>query len=95
MAFVVAALDPAFLEGTFRGFGMRAIFLSVLLIVIMVFRPEGMLGRAEFSWSGILRERRNEPSDEERRQDAWLSNPALNRPAGDGSTDASDAERGV
>lgn len=95
LAFVVAALDPAFLEGTFRGFGMRAIFLSVLLIVIMVFRPEGMLGRAEFSWSGILRERRNEPSDEERRQDAWLSNPALNRPAGDGSTDASDAERGV
>jgi len=96
LAFVVAALDPAFLDGTFRGFGMRAIFLSVLLIVIMVFRPEGMLGRGEFSWSGLLRERRSGPSDEERRQDAWLSNPALNRP--DGAEDPApraDDERGV
>jgi branched-chain amino acid transport system permease protein len=75
---LVAAVNPAFLEGSFRGFGMRAIFLSVLLIVIMIFRPEGMLGRAEFSWARLLRERRTEPTDEERRQDAWLSNPALN-----------------
>jgi branched-chain amino acid transport system permease protein len=74
----IAALDPEFLAGTFRGFGMRAIFLSVLLISIMVFRPEGMLGRAEFSWAGLLRERRTGPTDEERQQDAWLSNPVLN-----------------
>jgi branched-chain amino acid transport system permease protein len=94
IALLVAALDPAFLDGTFRGFGMRAIFLSVLLIVIMVFRPEGMLGRAEFSWSGLLRERRSGPSDEERRQDAWLSNPALNRPDADsGATPRADAPR--
>ncbi|MBA2668282.1 MAG: branched-chain amino acid ABC transporter permease [Trueperaceae bacterium] len=78
LAFVVAAIDPAFLEGTFRGFGMRAIFLSVLLIAIMVFRPEGMIGRAEFSWSGLLGERRSGPTDDERTQDAWLTNPVLN-----------------
>jgi len=77
-ALVVAAVNPGVLDGSFRGFGMRAIFLSVLLIVIMIFRPEGMLGRAEFSWAGLLRERRSEPTDEERRQDAWLSNPELN-----------------
>jgi branched-chain amino acid transport system permease protein len=77
-AVLVAVVDPAFIDGSFRGFGMRAIFLSVLLIVIMVFRPEGMLGRAEFSWSWLLRERRSGPTDEERRQDAWLTNPELN-----------------
>lgn len=75
---VLATLDPAFLEGTFRGFGMRAIFLSVLLIVIMVFRPEGIVGRAEFSWGRLFGDDRSQPTDEERRQDAWLSNPALN-----------------
>ena len=78
LAAVVGLVDPGFIEGTFRGFGMRAIFLSVLLIVIMVFRPEGMIGRAEFSWAGILREQRSGPTDEERGQDAWLSNPKLN-----------------
>ena len=78
VAALVALADPAFLEGTFRGFGMRAIFLSLLLIVIMVFRPEGMLGRTEFSWSWLLREQRTGPTDEERAQDAWLSNPELN-----------------
>ncbi|MDF1521294.1 MAG: branched-chain amino acid ABC transporter permease [Trueperaceae bacterium] len=92
---LVAAANPAFLDGSFRGFGMRAIFLSVLLIVIMIFRPEGMLGRAEFSWAGLLRERRSEPTDEERRQDAWLSNPALNADADharvDAAPDAADA----
>ena len=89
VAALLAALDPAFLDGTFRGFGMRAIFLSVLLIVIMVFRPEGMVGRAEFSWAWLLRERRTGPTEEERLQDAWLSNPALN-PGG-----ATDAASGV
>jgi branched-chain amino acid transport system permease protein len=95
-ALAVAAVNPGFLDGSFRGFGMRAIFLSVLLIVIMIFRPEGMLGRAEFSWAGVLRERRSEPTDEERRQDAWLSNPKLN-PGADPSSaseDDADTERG-
>lgn len=96
-AIVAAAIDPAFLDGSFRGFGMRAIFLSVLLIAIMVFRPEGMLGRAEFSWSGLLRERRSEPNEEERRQDAWLSNPTLNadvEAASDGDPPSDDESRG-
>jgi branched-chain amino acid transport system permease protein len=66
----------------FRGFGMRAIFLSLLLIVIMIFRPEGIVGRREFSWAWMFRERRDEPTDEERKQDAWLSNAELNRPGG-------------
>jgi branched-chain amino acid transport system permease protein len=89
---IVAAADPGFLDGTFRGFGMRAIFLSVLLVAIMVLRPEGMVGRAEFSWSGFLRERRSGPTAEERQQDAWLSNPVLNPggvdPGVDTDTDA-------
>src|SRR5690606_38086558 len=75
---VMASLDPAFLDGTFRGFGMRAIFLSVLLIVIMIFRPEGIVGRAEFSWGRLFGDDRSQPTEEERGQDAWLSNPALN-----------------
>ena len=78
---VLASLDPAFLDGTFRGFGMRAIFLSVLLIVIMIFRPEGIVGRAEFSWGRLFGDDRSQPTDEERRQDAWLSNPELNKSA--------------
>ncbi len=87
---VLATLYPAFLEGTFRGFGMRAIFLSVLLIVIMVFRPEGIVGRTEFSWGRLFGDDRSQPTDEERRQDAWLSNPALNPgAAADAPTQAS------
>lgn len=70
-------IDPPFLDGTFRGFGLRAIFLSVVLIVIMIFRPSGVTGRAEFSWGWLLRERADEPTDEERAQDAWLTNPEL------------------
>jgi branched-chain amino acid transport system permease protein len=72
VALLVGMTDPAFLDGTFRGFGMRAIFLSVLLIVIMIFRPEGITGRAEFTWEGLLRERATGPTDVERAQDAWL-----------------------
>ncbi len=77
VALVLGLIDPGFLDGTFRGFGLRAIFLSVVLIVIMIFRPSGVTGRAEFSWSWLLRERSDEPSDEERAQDAWLTNPDL------------------
>ena len=58
---------------------MRAILLSVVLIVIMIARPSGVLGRAEFSWAWLFRERKDEPSDEEREQDAWLTNPELNK----------------
>ncbi|MEZ4608496.1 MAG: branched-chain amino acid ABC transporter permease [Deinococcales bacterium] len=78
-----ASLAWPWLQDTFRGFGMRAIFLSVLLIVIMIFRPAGIMGRNEFNWAWVFRERRDQPSEEERRQDAWLSNPALNKAAQD------------
>jgi hypothetical protein len=73
------AVELNILQDTFRGFGIRAIFLSVLLIVTMVFRPEGVLGRAEFNWAWLFNERRDKPTDEERAQDAWLSNPELNK----------------
>ncbi len=65
------------LQETWQGFGMRAITLSVLLIAIMILRPAGMMGRYEFSWAWLFRERLDQPTEEERRQDAWLSNPAL------------------
>jgi branched-chain amino acid transport system permease protein len=79
---VLAALSaPAFdwLDGRFQAFGLRRIFLAVLLVVIMVFRPSGLLGRSEFTWAWLLRERRDQPTEEERAQDAWLKNPELNR----------------
>ena len=77
---LASLLAPAlgYWEGTFQAFGLRRIALAILLVIIMVFRPEGMLGRAEFNWAWLLRERRDEPTDEERAQDAWLSNPELN-----------------
>lgn len=80
LAIASAALAPSFgwLEESFRAFGLRRISLAVLLVVIMVFRPEGVLGRQEFSWAWLLRERRDRPSDEERAQDDWLANPDLN-----------------
>lgn len=79
LAFILALIAPRFgwFDGSFRGFGLRAILLSVLLVVIMIFRPEGIFGRSEFSWAAVFGERRDRPSDEERAQDAWLSNPDL------------------
>lgn len=66
----------------FRAFGLRRISLALLLVVIMIFRSEGLLGRSEFSWAWLFRERKDQPTDEERAQDAWLSNPELNRSSG-------------
>lgn len=82
------------LEGTFQAFGMRRILLAVLLIVIMALRPEGIMSRAEFSWAWLLRERSDEPSEDERAQDAWLSNPELNRKGGEATNDDADDEDG-
>ncbi len=62
----------AVLARRWQGFGMRAIALSVLLVVIMVFKPAGIMGRREFEWTWLLRDARDVPTDEERRQDAWL-----------------------
>ncbi|ADI14102.1 branched-chain amino acid ABC transporter permease [Truepera radiovictrix] len=79
-ALLFALVAPSFglLQGSFQAFGMRAILLALLLLTIMIFRPEGIMGRAEFSWAWLLREHRDRPSDEERAQDAWLTNPELN-----------------
>ena len=81
LGLVFAFVAPNFdlLTGEFQAFGMRAILLSVVLLVIMIARPSGILGRAEFSWAWLFRERRDQPSDEERAQDAWLTNPELNK----------------
>ncbi|MFA7461043.1 MAG: hypothetical protein WCY60_08595, partial [Trueperaceae bacterium] len=46
-------------------------------IAIMILRPSGVMGRKEFSWAMLFRERLDEPTDEERSQDAWLTNAAL------------------
>ncbi len=80
LALVAGLLAPSLgvWQTEFRGFGMRAIFLSIVLIVIMIFRPEGIMGRKEFSWAWVFRERPDEATDEERKQDAWLTNPELN-----------------
>ena len=79
LVLVFAWLAPNFgvLEGSFRGFGLRAILLSVLLVIIMIFRPEGLMGRNEFSWAVLFGDRKDRPSDDERGQDAWLTNPEL------------------
>ena len=79
LAFAFVAPNFGLLTGEFQAFGMRAILLSVVLLVIMIARPSGILGRAEFSWAWLFRERRDQPSDEERAQDAWLTNPELNQ----------------
>ncbi|MGL4611105.1 MAG: branched-chain amino acid ABC transporter permease [Trueperaceae bacterium] len=87
---ILAALvapSMGLLTGTFRGFGLRSILLAVLLVVIMIFRPAGVLGSSEFSWAWLFREHRDEPTDEERKQDAWLSNAELNRPGGAAGAD--------
>ncbi len=66
------------MQGLWRGFGLRAILLSVLLVAIMVFRPAGIFGTSEFTWGRLFGERKDQPTEEERRQDAWLTNPELN-----------------
>lgn len=84
-SFVAPSLG--FLTGDFRGFGLRSILLAVLLVVIMIFRPSGILGSNEFNWAWVFRERRDQPTEEERKQDAWLSNAELNRPGGAASAE--------
>ncbi len=80
LSFIAPSLN--ILTGEFRGFGLRSMLLAVLLVIIMIFRPSGVLGSNEFSWAWLFRERRDQPTDEERKQDAWLTNAELNRPGG-------------
>ncbi len=67
------------LQSEYRAFGMRAIILSALLVIIMIFKPDGILGQAEFNWAWLFRERKDQPTDEERAQDAWLTGPELSK----------------
>lgn len=69
--------DSAFFASTWQGFGLRAIALAVVLIAIMILKPMGVMGRNEFTWAAVFRERLDQPTEEERRQDAWLTNPEL------------------
>jgi len=73
LLFAAVGGSAAALKTTWQGFGMRAIALSVLLVVIMIFRPAGIMGRREFSWGWLLRDRRDQPTAEELKQDAWLA----------------------
>ncbi len=86
----VLGADAAALARKWQGFGMRAITLSILLIAIMILRPAGIMGRKEFTWSGLFRERLDEPTDEERRQDAWLTNPVLAASLAEGADEDED-----
>ncbi len=70
-------------------FGMRRILLAVILILIMIYRREGLMGRAELAWNKVFGSREDIPSDEQRDQDAWLSNPDLNPGAAKEDDDAS------
>lgn len=77
VAFGLFGTNIEALQQSWQGFGMRAITLAILLIAIMILRPAGVMGRKEFSWAMLFRERLDEPTDEERSQDAWLTNAAL------------------
>lgn len=94
LALIVGGISPGlgWFTDTFRGFGMRGIALAILLIVIMIFRPSGIVGRKEFSWGWLFREKLDEPTEEERKQDAWLSNPELNRAGGAANLEGSSEE---
>lgn len=52
--------------------GLRSVLLALCLLLTMIFRPLGALGRAEFSWDLIIGKRWSGPTDAERGQDAWL-----------------------
>ncbi len=75
----IVGQDWPLFDGTFQAFGMRRILLAVLLIVIMAVRPDGIMGRGEFSWGWLLRERTDQPTDEERAQDSWLSSSEMDK----------------
>ncbi len=94
LTLLIGGISPGagWLTGTFRGFGMRGIALAILLIVIMIFRPSGIVGRHEFTWSWLFREKLDEPTEEERKQDAWLTNPELNRAGGAANLEGSSEE---
>jgi len=40
--------------------GMRMVVFSLLLLVIIIFRPSGLMGNREFSWNAVFRTRRSQ-----------------------------------
>lgn len=53
--------------------GLRNVALALCLGLMMVYRPLGALGRAEFGWDLLFGRRRAGLTEADRRQDAWLS----------------------
>ena len=47
--------------------GLRMVIYALLLILLMIFRPQGLLGRREFTWAWIR------PA--KKRPCAWLATP--------------------
>ena len=78
LVITIAFFKQPWMQQTVQFFGMRKMLLAVILILIMIYRREGVMGRAEFSWKLIIGPREDIPTDEQRKQDAWLSNPDLN-----------------
>lgn len=72
------SMDSPWMQAEVQLFGMRKILLAVILILIMIYRREGVMGRKEFSWKLLFGPREDVPTEEQRLQDAWLSNPELN-----------------
>ena len=72
------SMDSPWMQAEVQLFGMRKILLAVILILIMIYRREGIMGRKEFSWKLLFGPREDVPTEEQRLQDAWLSNPELN-----------------
>ena len=56
--------------------GLRNVLLGLCLLLVMIYRPHGALGRAEFSWGLLFDRRSKEPTELERSQDAWLHDEA-------------------
>jgi len=89
MLLTLAFFSTPFVQQEVQFFGMRKILLAVLLILIMIYRREGIMGRSEFSWKLLFGPREDIPTEEQRKQDAWLTNPELNPDAGKGNNGAS------
>ena len=70
----ILAPQLGYLSQTEQLFGLRRILLALALILVMLYRREGLLGTREFSWNFL---QRRQVEDADRMQDAWLRNPEL------------------
>jgi branched-chain amino acid transport system permease protein len=56
----VLTVLPEVLRGLDQQFpGIRMVIYALLLILLMIFRPQGLLGRREFGWAWLRRPSRN------------------------------------